>query len=54
MLSIGFILFLMFVWPLIDALFRRFRKDSEASVWIGIVAVLAIVGLTTWEAVVRH
>jgi quinol-cytochrome oxidoreductase complex cytochrome b subunit len=53
-LSIGFILFAMFVWPFIDALIRRFRKGSEASVWIGIAAVLAIVGLTTWEAVVRH
>jgi quinol-cytochrome oxidoreductase complex cytochrome b subunit len=53
-LSIGFILCLMFVWPFIDALFRRVRKGSELSVWIGIAAVLAIVGLTTWEALVQH
>jgi quinol-cytochrome oxidoreductase complex cytochrome b subunit len=53
-LSIGFILFAMFIWPFIDALIRRFRKGSEASVWIGIAAVLAIVGLTTWEALVKH
>ena len=53
-LSIGFVLFAMFAWPFIDGLFRRFRKGSELSVWIGIVAVLAIIGLTTWEALVEH
>lgn len=53
-LSIGFILFLMFVWPFVDAAIRRVRPGSELSVWIGIAAVLAIVGLTTWEAVVKH
>jgi quinol-cytochrome oxidoreductase complex cytochrome b subunit len=53
-LSIGLILFLMFVWPFIDAGIRRIRKGSEASVWIGIAAVLSIIGLTTWEAVVKH
>lgn len=53
-LSIGFILCLMFVWPFIDAAIRRVRPRSELSVWIGIAAVLAIVGLTTWEAVVKH
>jgi quinol-cytochrome oxidoreductase complex cytochrome b subunit len=53
-LSIGFILAVMFIWPFIDSLIRRFRRGSEASVWIGIAAVLAIVGLTTWEALVAH
>lgn len=53
-LSIGFVLFLMFLWPFVDALIRRFRKGSEFSVWVGIVAVLLIVGLSTWEAVVQH
>jgi len=53
-LSIGFIIFVMFIWPFIDAVFRRFPRMQEASVWIGIVAVLLIVGLTVWEAAVEH
>jgi quinol-cytochrome oxidoreductase complex cytochrome b subunit len=52
-LSMGLIVFLMFVWPFIDARLRR-NRPSEASVWIGILAVLAIVGLTVWEAAVAH
>ncbi len=53
-LSMGFIVFLMFIWPFIDALFRRKNKNSELSVWIGIIAVLTIIGLTVWEASVAH
>ncbi|MCZ7648066.1 MAG: cytochrome bc complex cytochrome b subunit [Planctomycetota bacterium] len=53
-LSMGFILFVMFVWPLIDAAVRRRRPDSEFSVWVGIAAVILIVGLTVWEGVVAH
>lgn len=53
-LSIGFIVFAMFTWPFLDALVRRYRKGSEFSVWIGIVGVLAIIGLTVWEALVAH
>ncbi len=53
-LSTGFILFVMFTWPFIDGLVRRWRKGSEFSVWIGIVGVLLIVGLTVWEAAVEH
>lgn len=53
-LSMGFIVFVMFIWPFIDALIRRIWKGSEASVWIGIVAVIAIIALTVWEAVVEH
>lgn len=52
-LSMGFIVFVMFVWPFIDARLRRHRP-SEASVWIGIGGVLAIIGLTVWEAAVTH
>jgi hypothetical protein len=44
----------MFAWPFIDSLIRRHTRFSEASVWIGIGAVFAIVGLTVWEAVVAH
>lgn len=53
-LTSGFIVFVMFLWPFIDARIRRRWKGSEASVWIGILAVLAIIGLTVWEAAVAH
>jgi quinol-cytochrome oxidoreductase complex cytochrome b subunit len=53
-LSTGLIVFLMFLWPFIDAWIRRKTPASEASVWIGIAAVAAIVGLTVWEAAVAH
>ncbi|MDP7134303.1 MAG: cytochrome bc complex cytochrome b subunit, partial [Planctomycetota bacterium] len=42
-LSMGFIVFIMFVWPFIDAAIRKTWKGSEASVWIGIVVVLSII-----------
>lgn len=53
-LSIGFIVFLMFSWPFIDAEISRRRPGSEASVWFGLVAALTIVALTVWEALVTH
>ncbi len=53
-LSSGFIVFVMFAWPWIDGWIRRKTRFSEASVWIGIFGVLAIIGLTIWEAVVAH
>jgi cytochrome b6 len=53
-LSSGFIVFIMFVWPFVDGWIRRHRPASEISVWIGIAAVAAIIGLTLWEAAVEH
>lgn len=53
-LSMGFIVFTMFGWPFIDAWLRRRNRTSEVSVWIGIAAVVAIIALTVWEAVVAH
>ncbi len=53
-LSMGFVVFTMLVWPFIDAWIRRSTRFAEASVWIGIVGVLIIVGLTVWEASVAH
>ncbi len=53
-LSMGLIVFTMFAWPFIDAWIRRRTRFSEASVWIGIAGVFAIIALTVWEAVVRH
>ncbi len=53
-LSMGLVVFIMFAWPFIDAWIRRSTRYAEASVWIGIVGVLIIVGLTVWEAAVAH
>jgi quinol-cytochrome oxidoreductase complex cytochrome b subunit len=44
-LSTGFIVFMMFAWPFIDAWIRRRTRFTEASVWIGIFAVTSIIGL---------
>jgi ubiquinol-cytochrome c reductase cytochrome b subunit/cytochrome b6 len=53
-LSMGFIVFVMFAWPWIDGWIRKRTRFQEASVWIGILGVLTIVGLTLWEAFARH
>jgi len=53
-LSLGAIVVVMAAWPFIDGWIRRKRPGSEASVFVGIVAVLAILGLTVWEALVAH
>ncbi len=53
-LSMGLIVFAMFGWPFIDRVLRERTRFSELSVWIGISAVLAIIGMTVWEAVARH
>lgn len=53
-LSISFIIFLMFIWPFIDKWFRSKTKYPELSVWIGIFSVFIIIFLTIWEALVIH
>ena len=53
-LSLGFIVFLMFAWPFVDAWLRRRTPAAEASVWIGVAAVVVLVGLTVWEALAEH
>lgn len=53
-LSMGFIVFIMFIWPLIDGWIRRRRPGSEISVWVGLLAAASILGLTIWEAAVAH
>jgi quinol-cytochrome oxidoreductase complex cytochrome b subunit len=53
-LSMGFIVAAMFVWPWIDSTLRRITKREDISVYIGIVATLLLIGLTTWEALVTH
>jgi len=53
-LTTGLIVFVMFAWPFIDDWFRRKTRFAEASVWIGIVGALLIIGLTVWEAAVAH
>ncbi len=53
-ISSGFIVAAMFLWPWIDSLLRRLTKNEDISVYIGIVATFLLVGLTVWEAVVAH
>ena len=53
-LSMGLIVCTMIFWPWIDAVIRRLTRREETSVWIGIIVALCIVGMTIWEAVVRH
>lgn len=53
-LSMGFVVFVMFAWPFIDEQLRRRTRFTEASVWIGIAATLLILGLTLWEGLVSH
>lgn len=53
-LSSGFIVMAMIAWPWIDSLLRRITRWEEISTYIGIIAVLLLVGLTTWEALVAH
>ena len=53
-LSMGFIVFTMYLWPFIDAWIEKRLPRSNFNVWLGIVAVSAIIGLTVWEAAVAH
>ncbi|MCP4803909.1 MAG: hypothetical protein GY913_14450 [Proteobacteria bacterium] len=53
-LSQGFIVFVMIIWPFIDAQIRKRTRFSEASVWIGIAGAALLIGFTIWEAVVAH
>jgi len=53
-LSMGLIVFVMFIWPFIDQWIRRKTAAAEISVWIGFCAVVLIIGFTVWEAMVAH
>jgi len=53
-LSSGLIVLTMIVWPWIDNLLRRITRWEEISTYLGIVAVVLLIGLTTWEALVPH
>ena len=53
-LSMGFVVVVMFTWPFIDTQIRKRTRYEEASVWIGVAGVLLIIGLTIWEAIVAH
>lgn len=53
-ISTGFIVGAMFVWPWIDKVLRRITGFEDISVYIGIVATFLLIGLTVWEAVVAH
>ncbi len=53
-LSTGFILAAMFLWPWIDVGLRKLTGNEDISVWIGVGGTLLLIGLTVWEAVVTH
>lgn len=53
-ISTGFIVGAMFVWPWIDKVLRRITGIEDISVYIGVVATFLLIGLTVWEAVVAH
>jgi quinol-cytochrome oxidoreductase complex cytochrome b subunit len=53
-LSMGFILFVIFAWPFIDGWVRKHTRFQEFSVYVGILGAIAIIGMTVWEALVRH
>lgn len=52
--STGFIVAAMFLWPWIDKALRRATGKEDISIYIGIVATFLLVGLTVWEAAVAH
>ncbi len=53
-ISTGFIVGAMFVWPWIDRALVKATGIKEISVYIGIVGTLLLIGLTVWEAVATH
>lgn len=53
-ISSGFIVAAMFLWPWIDKLLRKITRIDQISVYIGIVATFLLIGLTVWEAAVAH
>jgi quinol-cytochrome oxidoreductase complex cytochrome b subunit len=53
-ISTGFIVGAMFVWPWIDRFLRWITGVEDISVYIGIVATFLLIGLTVWEAAVAH
>ena len=53
-LSSGFIVAAMFLWPWIDKALRRLTGNQDISIYIGIVATFLLIGLTVWEALVVH
>ncbi len=53
-ISTGFIVFAMIIWPWIDAWLRKLTRWEDISVYIGIVATLTLIGFTVYEALVAH
>lgn len=53
-ISTGFIVAAMFLWPWIDQALRKLTGNEDISIYIGIIATFLLIGLTVWEAVVAH
>ncbi len=53
-ISAGFIVAAMFLWPWIDAMLVRWTRWPEISTYIGIIATILLTGMTIYEALVEH
>ena len=53
-ISTGFIVGAMFVWPWIDSALRRLTGKEDIHIYVGIPATLLLIALTVWEAIARH
>jgi quinol-cytochrome oxidoreductase complex cytochrome b subunit len=53
-LSMGFVVFVMILWPFIDRWLRRVTRVPTIGIWIGIAGVAALLGLMLWEAMAAH
>ena len=51
--AIGVLLFLFWLWMLVDCLKRNFKKDYEKIVWILVMIFLHILGATIYYFVVK-
>ena len=54
LLTLGMAVFGALLWPFIERLLLRFVRVPTLSIWIGLVVVFLLLGLTVWEAAVPH
>ena len=54
MLTMGLALFVSLLWPFVERMIMRYVKVPDISIWIGLVVVAALLGLTVWEAAAGH
>ncbi len=54
LLTMGCAMFVALLWPFVERLLVRYLHVPDISIWIGLVVVAALLGLTVWEAVTVH